>query len=185
MINRSAPDSDACHAQVDRLAAEFSSWSYLEQDYVGLRRVNLMAPEPDVVILLHRLFADQSQEFLHTQPAHRGDEPLSGSDYYRWMLVAHCLALVQGRHSSGARTGEVLASLWYSEPRLIRLLTGDFSGLLTTLPNLARLLHRRQARVNWWPLTRLALFAGVCEPLAESARLEISRGYAAAQYNSK
>ena len=87
-------------------------------------------------------------------------------------------------HNSNVRTGEALANAWYSLPRMNRLLAGDLSSLLVTLPNLARLLHHRQVLINWQPLADLALFAGIDENSAEAARLELFRGYSAAQYNN-
>lgn len=113
------------------------------------------------------------------------EDQLGGSDralvdrrHQRWAVLVHCLAIARGAHKDGGRSpGEALASIGYGENRLRLLLQADEALLLELMPLLARRLAAARATVDWQPLARLLLNAGIDEAAADRARSWIARGY--------
>lgn len=114
----------------------------------------------------------ETERVLHAAGVHPG----SATEQLRWAVIVHCLALARGAISSRS-PGEALAALRFSEPRLRQLLQADADLLLQLMPSLARRLHAAGQALDWWPLAKLVLNAGLNEPAADEARAWIARGF--------
>lgn len=106
-----------------------------------------------------------------------GIDPESSADFADWALVAHCLALSDGRHSPSASAGEQLAALQFSEARMRLLLEAERALLFDLLPRLARRAAAQGLALNWWQLAKPVLLARHQPQAAEEARRHLAAGY--------
>ena len=119
--------------------------------------------------------------FETTQVLHAAGVPdSSAGSFQRWAVVVHCLALVRGAHG-GRGPGETLAAMRFSEGRLRHLLEADAPLLFDRLPLVARRAAAAGVVMDWWPLAKLLLNAGVNERSADEARGWLARGFIQAQ----
>ena len=136
-------------------------------DHAALRRMDPQAPSGHALIAAERLFVRS------------GLRP-EGADRQRWLFILHCLGLAGGRHARDADTGRVLAELGYSEERLTRLLSSDFTVVADMMSRLARLLGSKGTSIDWLPLAQVLRWTGRSEDSADRARNRIARSYARA-----
>ncbi len=159
--------------RVEMMAHKLSLKSQFDRERIALCRTDPEKPSMGAVVAMRKLLAEM------------GIDAENNTEFCRWIFLGHCLALARGRHSPKARTGEILAGIWYSGARLSRLISEDQKELLSALPELARLFNARHLTVDWRPLGILALYTGINDERAGQARLEISRSFVSAQYNAK
>lgn len=136
----------------------------------------LASPQADTghVATLRR-FHPQSERsrciFASTQALSAAGVSIGDDDQFqRWSLVVHCLAIVKGATDERVPAGAVLARFYQGDARMRQLLAADAHQLFDLLPTLARRAAASRETLDWWPLAKLALYAGRDEPLADQAR---------------
>ena len=152
---------------VASLSGVLASAALAAGDRAALKRMDPRAPSGHALMAAERLFVRS------------GLRP-EGADRQRWLFILHCLGLTDGRHARAADAGRVLAGIGYSEERLTRLLSSDFSVVSDIVPRLARLLGSKGMPIDWLPLAQVLRWTGRNEDLADHARNRIARSYARA-----
>ncbi len=151
---------------VGRVAAMLASDATTMQTKSALRRFDPLLRLSDAAFELGSVLSRAEVSVQPGWPA-----------YESWAVVVHCLALVRGAHQRDIPVGRALVNVKVSELRVRALLEADRPMLLDLLPRLARRMASASQPMDWAPLARLALYAGLDEMAAERARLEIADSY--------
>lgn len=133
--------------------------------HAALRRMNPLAPGT-AASAVYRLLADQEISL---------DDD---ARLLRWCVLVHALALARGAHDGRTSIGKGLWAMNYTERRVNQLLVADFDGLAQLVPRLARRLRASGGAIDFAPLMRLVLSAGINPQAADRARLDIARSCA-------
>jgi CRISPR type I-E-associated protein CasB/Cse2 len=102
------------------------------------------------------------------------------TEFDSWVLILHCLALVDGRHDATRPIGRALVEAGISEARVRQLLEADRAILFRLMPRMARRFAVAGSSADWTELANLMLASGVDAGRAREAKLRIGRSYTAA-----